>query len=200
MRKDLYETVDSSRALQILKDGNKRYVSGESLRQSDFSGDRSALAEKGQRPFAVIFGCSDSRLPPEIVFDLGIGQLFVVRTAGNVADAISIGSVEFAVASFGASLVVVLGHDKCGAVVSAINGGEFGPNIGAIISEIMPSLEKVRKAGGENIACLCENESIRSTVERLGDSPILAQYVQDKKLAIMGAKYNLATGEVDFDF
>ena len=200
MRKDLFEQVDSSQALQILKDGNSRYMAGGPLNQSDLTVARSALAEKGQRPLAVIFGCSDSRVPPEIVFDVGIGQLFVVRTAGNVADAISVGSVEYAVKYLHAPLVLVLGHQKCGAVAGAVAGGEHGPNIGAIISEIQPSLEKVRDGGAEGLAGRCEDENIRHTVSKLNSSPILAQHVRDKKLLIVGAKYDMETGEVNYDF
>ena len=200
MRKNLFEHVDSQSALQILKDGNKRYISGETLHQSDFTNARTALAEKGQFPLAVIFGCSDSRVPPEIVFDVGIGQLFVVRTAGNVADAISIGSVEYAVDFLHVPLVLVLGHQNCGAVAGAVAGVEHGPNIGAIISEIQPSLEIARSVGGDDIKNRCENENIRHTVSRLNSSPILFQYVRANKLMIVGTKYNLETGEVYFNF
>ena len=198
MRENLFEKVDSERALQILKEGNKRYIAGKTNYQADYSHDRSALAEKGQTPMAVVFGCSDSRMPPEIVFDVGIGELFVVRTAGNVADAISIGSVEFAVDNLNARLVLVLGHDKCGAVSGAIAGGTYGPNIDAIMREIMPSLEKVRAEGEHDLNCRCEDESIRRTVSKISESPILARYIDEGKLLVLGAKYNITTGEVDF--
>ncbi|MCL1828033.1 MAG: carbonic anhydrase [Oscillospiraceae bacterium] len=198
MRKDLFEKTDSARALQILKDGNKRYVTGNTLHGADYSHARSALAEKGQTPLAVVFGCSDSRVPPEIVFDMGIGELFVVRTAGNVADAISVGSVEFAVEHLHARVVLVLGHEKCGAVAAAVAGGEHGPNIGAIIREIEPSIERVRAEGGHDLNCRCEDENIRHTVSELGVSPILSRYVDEGKLLITGAKYNLISGEVNF--
>lgn len=199
MRENLFEIVDSARALQFLKDGNQRYVSGKTMRQSDDSRDRTELAEKSQRPFAAVFGCSDSRTAPEILFDVGIGQLFVVRTAGNVADAISIGSMEFAVSNFFVPLILVMGHEKCGAVAGAVSGADFGPNIGAIVREIQPSLEKMRSAGDEGVEQRCENENIRHTVAKLNSSPILSQYVKDKKLLILGAKYGLNTGVVNFD-
>jgi len=198
VRENLFRPTDSFSALQLLREGNRRYVTGRSLNPSDYSQARLELAAKGQYPFAVILGCSDSRVPPEIVFDVGIGQIFVVRTAGNVADAIAVGSVEYAAEHLHAPLIVVLGHKKCGAIAAAVSGGDHGPNIGAIIREIQPSLEKTRNKGEGDIACRCEDENIRHTVSKLHDSQIISQLVSDKKLTIVGAKYDLETGEVSF--
>jgi carbonic anhydrase len=190
--------MDSNSALQLLKDGNQRYVAGKPLYPMDYSQARAKLAEMGQHPFVVILGCSDSRVPPEIVFDVGIGQLFVVRTAGNIADAIAVGSVEYAAQHLHATLVVVLGHQKCGAIATALYGGNHGPNIGAIMREIRPSLEKTRSVGEWDIACRCEDENIRHTVSRLRSSKIIARLIDSKKLSVIGAKYELETGEVSF--
>jgi len=190
--------MDSFYALQLLREGNRRYMTGKSSITPDYSRERTKLAENGQHPFAVILGCSDSRVPPEIVFDAGIGQIFAVRTAGNIADAIAVGSVEYAVEHLKAPLVVVLGHEKCGAIATAVSGGNHGPNIEAIIREIQPSLEKTRRKGDKDIACRCEDENIRHTASKLRDSQIISQLIRDKKLTIVGAKYDLETGGVSF--
>ena len=197
-RNNHFEPKDSFGALQLLREGNRRYMTGKSSFPQDCSKERPDLAQNGQHPFAVILGCSDSRVPPEIVFDLGLGSLFTVRTAGNVADAVAVGSVEYAVQHLNVPLIVVLGHQKCGAVAAAISGGRHGPNIDAIIHEIQPSLEKVRGAKGKDIACRCEDENIRHTVSKLHDSEIISKLINDKKLTIAGAKYDLETGEVSF--
>jgi len=190
--------MDSFGALHLLREGNRRYMAGRSSLPTDYSRDRSELAENGQHPFAVILGCSDSRVPPEIIFDAGLGEIFTVRTAGNTADAIAVGSVEYAVQHLDARLVVVLGHEKCGAVAAAVSGGEHSPNIEAIIREIQPSLEKTRIKGERDIACRCEDENIRHTASKLRGSQIISQLIRDQKLTIVGAKYDLKTGEVSF--
>jgi carbonic anhydrase len=195
----LFDSIDSHGALQLLIEGNRRYVTGKSLNPMDYSQARVKLAEIGQHPFAVILGCSDSRVPPEIVFDVGIGQLFVVRTAGNIADAIAVGSVEYAVQHLHTPLVVVLGHHKCGAIAAALYGGDNSPNIGAIIREIQPSLEKTRSVGELNIASRCEDENTRHTVSVLHSSQIISRLIDSKKLLIIGAMYDMETGEVNFE-
>jgi carbonic anhydrase len=203
MRRNLFEKTDHILALELLKEGNRRYVEGKSHAIADTSETRRSLAEKGQVPFAVILGCSDSRVPPEVIFDYSKGQIFIVRTAGNVADAIAIGSVEYAVEYLHAKLVVVLGHSKCGAVAAAVSGEDYGPNIGAIIAEIEPSLNKVRSDmdgddESEDISCKCEDENIRRTADKLAQSDILDKHIADGSLKIVCAKYGLETGEVSF--
>jgi carbonic anhydrase len=196
-RDDLFERLGSQDALRLLKEGNRRFAQdAQAFAAGGLSQTRRLLAEKGQAPFAVIVGCSDSRVPPELAFDVGLGQLFVVRTAGNVADAIAIGSVEYAVAHLGCQLVVVLGHRQCGAVAAAIDGGDHGPNIAAIIAEIEPSLKAID--GEQDAASLCEDQNIRHTVGKLSDSQVLAASIAAGSLTIVGAKYDLASGVVDF--
>jgi len=190
--------MGSSDALQLLQEGNRRFMAGKPIHPVDFSQARFELAENGQRPFAAVLSCSDSRVPPEIVFDQGIGQLFVVRTAGNVADPIAIGSVEYAVQHLHTSLVVVLGHQQCAAVAAAISGGEHGTNIGAILREIQPSVQKTLSEGEEDVAGRCEGENVRHTVSKLRNSRILSQHIGEKKLMVVGAMYDLRTGEVSF--
>jgi len=205
VRKDLFQPTDSDHALELLKEGNRRFVEGQPLMTADISEIsevRRALSERGQIPFAVILCCSDSRVPPEVVFDVSVGQIFVVRTAGNVADAIAIGSVEYAVEHLGAKLIVVLGHEKCGAVAAAASGINYGPNIGAIIAEIEPSMRKLRAGAGggecESFNCKCENENVRHTALKLSNSDILKKHIDDKTLKIACAKYGLETGSVNF--
>jgi len=196
-RDDLFGAVDGAQALRLLQDGNRRFATGHPLGlPADTAATRRALAERGQFPFAVIVGCSDSRVPPEIVFDLGLGQLFVVRTAGNVADAFVLGSVEFAVTQLGARLVVVLGHHLCGAVAGAIEGGDHGPNLRAIVAEIQPSLDAARLT--DDVVTNCEDANIRHTLAKLKGSDVLADLAATGAVALIGAKYDVVTGEVDF--
>ncbi|MCL2504213.1 MAG: carbonic anhydrase [Coriobacteriia bacterium] len=190
--------VNSARALELLKEGNQRYVLGDSQSVSATPEVRHTLAAEGQSPFAAILGCADSRVPPEIIFDAGIGGLFVVRTAGNTADAIATGSVEFAVERLHVRLIVVLGHQDCGAVTAAVSGGTDSPNMAAIVAEIQPSLDEAREAEAEPTICKYEDANIRHTVSKLKGSPLLAQRVQDGSLKIVGSKYDLKTGEVCF--
>jgi carbonic anhydrase len=197
IRTDLFEKTDSQQALDLLRDGNQRHVHGLFTEvESDTTSVRQLLAQNGQRPFAVIVCCSDSRVSPELIFDVGLGQLFVVRTAGNVVDAIAIGSVEYAVEHLGVQLVLVVGHSGCGAVAAAVSGGDFGPNIGAIVAEITPSLAGV--AESDDVAAQCEDENIRHTVAKLRTSEILADVAAHRHLRIVGSKYDLASGVVDF--
>ena len=197
-RENVFELTTCDRALQLLKEGNSRYVSGKVLTPNFDVKDQ--LAEKGQAPFAIILGCSDSRVPPEIIFDVGIGQIFTVRTAGHIANAVTIGSMEYAVEHLKARLIVVLGHDKCGAVAASISGGDFGPNIGALISDIKPAVDVVRakEPGSDDILSECEDEHVRQTAAKLSESAIFKKYIDDKTLKIVGAKYELKSGKVVF--
>jgi len=197
-RNNLFELTSCDRALELLREGNKRFVSGKVL-TPDFD-VKSALAEKGQAPFAVILSCSDSRVPPEIIFDVGLGQIFTVRTAGHIANPVTIGSMEYAVEHLKSRLIVVLGHDKCGAVAASISGGDFGPNIGALVSDIKTAVDIVRakEPDSEDILGQCEDEHVRQTAAKLAESAIFKKYIDDKTLKIVGAKYNLKSGEVVF--
>jgi carbonic anhydrase len=132
-------STDGKAALKLLLEGNERYVS----EKRDYGGkDRARRAEtaSGQRPFAVVLTCSDSRVPPEIIFDCGIGDIFVVRVAGNVADDLVLGSIEYAVSHLGTPLVMVLGHTSCGAVTAALEGGGEGEYTGSIVELLAPAL------------------------------------------------------------
>jgi len=178
--------------------GNKRFVSGQSSPREVVK-TREGLA-KGQSPKVVVLGCADSRLSPELIFDKNLGELFVVRTAGNIADKIALGSMEYAVEHLHSSVIVVLGHEKCGAVAAAAEGGKMPTdNLKAIVKQIDPALKAHRKAGLEG--ALLAEKGVASNVEQsaadlLKNSPILKHEVEAGKVKIVKAVYHLASGEV----
>jgi carbonic anhydrase len=193
-------TASGEVSLQKLIEGNNRYTSGRLLTKDLGAGRREDLL-KGQNPFAVTVSCSDSRVPPELLFDQALGDLFVVRTAGNVVDEIAIGSVEYAVDHLHTPLVVVMGHENCGAVKAAVDGGEAEGSIGAIVEKIEPSLVKVKAAGaaGAQLYEAAADENIISTLRDLQKSPVIQHLLAKGKLALVGAKYHLGSGEVVFN-
>lgn len=171
------------------------------------------LAEKGQSPFAIVLTCSDSRIPTEIIFDQGFGDLFVIRVAGNVVAPSIIGSIEFAASSFGTPLCVVMGHSQCGAVKAAVHSEmehqETRPsNVDKVISKVRPAVQTVINTLGRPSKSLDSEKLIYlSTVENVYNSahaitrksPIIQELVDKKKLSIVSALYDLHTGEVDFN-
>jgi carbonic anhydrase len=183
-------------SLQKLMEGNKRHLAGEFTLLHRLEDQRIESA-KGQHPFAVILGCSDSRVPPEIIFDQTFGNLFVVRVAGNIVHAAGLGSIEYAVMHLRTPLVIVLGHTRCGAVAATIEGGEAPGHIYHIVEAIKPAVDAVQGQPGD----LLDNAvraNVRRTVGDLKSSyPVLAILVREGKLKIMGAYYNLDTGKVD---
>jgi carbonic anhydrase len=191
------QNLTQEEALQKLKDGNKRFVEGKSVRPRQ---DQSTIKElsKGQKPFAIIVGCSDSRVPSEIVFDQGLGDLFIVRTAGQVSAAASFGSIEFADRVLGAKLIVVLGHTSCGAVAAAVNVPDVPGHIVYLINEIKPAAEKVKGKPGDMVTNAIY-ENVRLQVQKFKDlEPVLAKDVREEKIKIVGAVYNLENGKVEF--
>ncbi|MDD4600739.1 Carbonic anhydrase [bioreactor metagenome] len=182
-------------AQDILIDGNKRFVS-ERYTDSQTGQARRIELTKGQNPFAVIISCSDSRVPPELIFDQGLGDLFVVRVAGNVLDAIELGSVEYAVEHLGTKLIVVLGHEKCGAVKAAIDdSAELPPNVKAITTKIQPAVAAAITAQSTNIHEAAIDANITNMVAILKADPVI---IHTKNVKILGAKYHLTSGEVEF--
>jgi carbonic anhydrase len=154
--RELIENADV--ALQMLKEGNERYLKGKLIQKESYSADRELL-EVEQDPYAVILTCSDSRVSPEIFFDQKLGDIFVVRNAGNVADTEALGSIEYAIEHLKTKLVVVCGHTHCGAVTAACSGGDFSPNIRRIIDLINPALEKggdIDKVTHNNVKIMVE--------------------------------------------
>jgi carbonic anhydrase len=195
-------------ALKRLREGNRRFVSGsrslDTLMSQRHRGD---LAE-GQEPFAIVLGCSDSRVPAEIVFDQGLGDLFVIRVAGNIVAPSQVGSVEFAAERFGTRVVVVLGHSMCGAVLATLeelrrpSEGQ-SPSLRSIVGRIRPAVEGLLAgAAGQDEATLVDRAvraNIRASVDRLRHgSPLLEELAARDGLLIVGAEYSLETGVVDF--
>jgi len=190
-------------ALQKLLKGNLRFIAnkGEACRRST-ARLRRKLAS-GQTPSAIILSCSDSRVPPELIFDQSLGEIFVVRVAGNVPDPVVLGSIEYAAEHFGASLLMVLGHKRCGAVIAAVKAqsGKAEGNLEAILQALAPAVDKARRdAKGKETSEVIEaavNNNITLAAQALyKNSPVLRTLVRKKKLTVVGAKYDLDDGTV----
>lgn len=194
--------ITADEALQKLLDGNKRYVEAQmtSNKLCDVSA-RGALA-KSQKPYAIVLSCSDSRVPPEIVFDKGLGEIFVVRVAGNVPDPVVLGSIEYAAEHLGSPLIMVLGHERCGAVTAAVDAkGKPEGNIGAIIKSIIPAVKQAKQeAKGKDKTELVEtaiNDNVKLVTANLTkQSTVLKHLVKEGKIRIVSAKYDLDDGKV----
>ena len=205
-------TVSAFVALDRLKQGNRRFVTGRGVREIRFEHSRRKELVDNQNPFAIILGCSDSRVPAELVFDQGLGDLFVIRVAGNIVMPSQIGSVEFAAEQFGTKLVVVLGHSRCGTVLATLDELEQAsearsPNLRHIVDAIRPSVEGLfeEDCGGhdgthsEQLVQAAVRANIRASVERLRNgSEILENLIRDEWLLVVGAEYSLETGIVEF--
>jgi carbonic anhydrase len=194
--------ISADDALERLREGNRRFVSGDGGQNiSGTQANRAELAE-GQNPFAIVLACSDSRVPVEIIFDQGLGDLFVIRVAGNVVAPSQIGSVEYAAAQLGTKLVVVLGHSNCGAVDATLK--ELGqeqalrsPNLRAIVDRIRPAIESLPGPDVSLHDAVVAN--IRQSVRRLQHSSLIVeQMLESGELAIVGAEYSIESGEVVF--
>ena len=184
-------------ALLRLKIGNAHFVDNLATRANKSAKRRAAVAD-GEKPFAIVVSCSDSRVGPEVVFDQGLGDLFVVRTAGHVVDSVGLGSIEYAVEQLGASLVVVLGHERCGAVAATVAGGPARGHLPAIVKAIKPAVAKGKKQPGDAVDNAVR-EHVRVVVAQLQKSgPVLAERVQAGQIKVLGARYDLDTGRVEF--
>jgi carbonic anhydrase len=188
---------ESAGALEALASGNERFVMGEPKHGHQTLERRSEVA-MGQKPFAVIVGCADSRVPPELVFDQGLGDLFVVRCAGNVLGDAGIGSIEYAVEHLGARLVVVLAHERCGAVDAVVKGGHLPGHIAAFEPAIEPVVADAMRAGGDVL-----DNAVRLNAQKIAHEletcePILSEFVHEEKLTVVAARYDLDTGEVEW--
>lgn len=188
-----------AKAFLALLEGNDRFVRGERSHPNQDADYRASLAP-GQRPFAVLFGCSDSRLAAEIIFDRGLGDLFVVRTAGHVSGPEVIGSIEYGVEVLGVPLVVVLGHDSCGAVTAAaeadLSGQAPAGYLGDVVDRVTPSVLAGRAAGLRTVDEFVDEHIRRTAAYLLGRSSLLAAKVAEGRCAVAGLSYRLADGTV----
>lgn len=186
-------------SLQKLMDGNKRYVEGK-LATKDLGDSKRKELSKGQKPFAIVVSCSDSRVPPEILFDQGIGDIFIIRVAGNVVDPIALGSIEYGAEHLNVPLLFILGHTKCGAVKATLEAkGEPEGNIGAIVKKIMPAAKKANKKGGtkDEILETAIQENVKNVYnDVMKKSKIIPHLVEEGKLKIVAGEYDITTGKV----
>lgn len=188
--------ISADQALNLLMEGNLRYTAGKAEHPRQ-SAERRAEVLGGQHPFAVILSCADSRVPPEVFFDQGIGDLFIIRNAGNIVDDVVLGSIEYAVEHLGVPLVLVLGHTKCGAVTATVSGGEAAGHIGSIVETIKPAVLASQNQLGDAVlnATLV---NVQLTVEAIKNSqPILAEFVAKGRLKVIGGIYHLDSGKVE---
>ena len=195
-------------ALERLREGNRRFAAGDSGLESRSARTHRGDPAPGQEPFAAILGCSDSRVPVEIVFDQGLGELFVIRVAGNVVAPSQIGSVEFAAERFGTRLVVVLGHSRCGAIQATLEqlqrpSENQSRNLHSIVDRIRPSVEGLLatelRRDPETLVRQAVRANIRASVSHLRHgSQLIEQLVRSSGLLVVGAEYSLETGVVDF--
>ena len=200
--------IPAREALQRLRDGNRRFVSNVRSHDSLAGEARRVEVAAGQEPFAIILGCSDSRVPAEIIFDQGLGDLFVIRVAGNIVAPSQVGSVEFAAARFSTNLVVVLGHSQCGAISATIEELQRpeenqSRNLRSIVDRVRPSVEALLATDLKHDLPALAEEAIRANIRASVDqlrhgSEVLEQLIREQGLLIVGAEYSLETGLVDF--
>lgn len=200
--------IPALEALQRLRDGNRRFASDARSSESLISPRRRAELTAGQEPFAAILGCSDSRVPVEIVFDQGLGDLFVIRVAGNIVAPSQIGSVEFVAERFKTRLVVVLGHSSCGVIQATLEQLQ-GPkergsrNVHSIVNRVRPSVEPLLETDLRNDYDALVHQAVRANVRASTNhlrhgSQVIEQLIQTESLLVVGAEYSLETGVVDF--
>lgn len=182
-------------SLNRLKEGNARFVADKLDGKLQNSSRRESLAG-GQQPYAIILGCADSRVVPELAFDTGLGELFVVRVAGNVANSSSIASIEYAVAHLGSKLIVVLGHQSCGAVTAAVAGGDNGYNLNHLLSHITPAIAASKE--GASVNDVTKKNAELTTAELKNRSEIIGNAIDKGDVKVVHAYYNLDSGKVDF--
>jgi carbonic anhydrase len=200
--------LSAAQALELLRQGNRRFVSDVRSPDRPSSQTRRRESAAGQEPFAIILGCSDSRVPAEIVFDQGLGDLFVIRVAGNIVAPSQIGSVEFAAARFGTRLVVVLGHSRCGAILATLEelgrpSKDQSKNLRSIVDRIRPSVEPLLATAIEQDPDALVQSAVRANIRASAShlrhgSEVLEQLIQRDGLLVVGAEYSLENGRVEF--
>ncbi|MDE2401166.1 MAG: carbonic anhydrase [Burkholderiales bacterium] len=200
--------ISAQHALERLQEGNRRFVTSLKTGQGLPSPTRPMELRQDQMPFAIILGCSDSRVPAEIVFDQGLGDLFVIRVAGNIVAPSQVGSVEFAASRFGTPLVVVLGHSRCGAILATIEelqqpAENQSRNLRSIVNRVRPSVQSLLdtdlRHDMDGLVHHAVRANVRASVDHLRHgSELLEQLIQQDGLRVVGAEYSLETGEVEF--
>ncbi|MBW4613744.1 MAG: carbonic anhydrase [Desmonostoc vinosum HA7617-LM4] len=186
--------ITPEQALKELLNGNQRFISRK-RKNPNQSYTRLQEVAKGQSPFASILGCADSRVPSEIIFDQGLGDLFVCRIAGNIATPEEIGSLEFGSLVLGSKVIMLLGHERCGAVEATIKGAEVPGQIGSLIEAIKPGVEQSKDQPGDKLENAIK-ANILVQIENLKKSPVLSELIKTNKLKIIGGYYDLDTGKV----
>jgi carbonic anhydrase len=195
--------IPAAEALRLLKEGNARYVEGKAQHPHQDRSRRALTAAQGQHPLATVLTCSDSRAPAEIIFDQGIGDLFVIRVAGNVAATDEIGSIEYAVDHLATPVVVVLGHTQCGAVTAVVDDTKLPPNIATLVAPIRPAVDKAREANPQAAKDVLLKAAITDNVwqaieDMLRLSPIIRDKVKAGQVQAVGALYDLDSGQVQW--
>jgi len=200
--------INAQDALERLREGNLRYSSNVRSLDALMSHTRRADLVAGQEPFAIVLGCSDSRVPAELVFDQGLGDLFVIRVAGNIVAPSQIGSVEFAATRYGTRLVVVLGHSQCGAILATLDelrrpAGNQSPSLRSIVDRVRPSVETLLatelRHDHDALVRNAVRANVRASVNQLRHgSQIIEQLIAEDRLLVVGAEYSLETGRVEF--
>jgi carbonic anhydrase len=188
-------TMSAEAALKLLLEGNQRFVAGK-LEHPNQTPDRRAEVAKGQHPFAAVLACSDSRTPPEIIFDRGLGDIFTVRVAGNVADKVVIESLDYSVKHLGVRVVMVLGHRRCGAVIAAVAGHEGEGDVGPMLSELRPAVAASKGMAGDPVENAVR-ENVKLVMKNLATSGELAAMVKSGELKVVGGIYDLDTGTIE---
>lgn len=193
-------SISPASALETLRAGNRNFTMG-FLRRSGTGPVSMAMNADGQKPFAVVLTCSDSRMSPELLFDCGVGDIFVLRTGGNVVDALVVGSIEYAVSVLNSPLIVVMGHTRCGAVQAAIAGEDLGGSIGLIIGKVKRAVDTVRErlpnVGGEELDYEVASENVRNGIGDLpAGSKMLRDCIESGRLRIVGAMCDITNGAV----
>lgn len=200
--------ISAAEALERLKDGNRRFISGQGGRDLDFENARRLELVEQQYPFAIVLGCSDSRVPLELIFDQGLGDLFVIRVAGNIVAPSQAGSIEFAAQKFAPPLVVIMGHSGCGAVEATIDdvlnpSAPLSPNLEQVVERIRPSVKALLDEEPEISRASLSGRAVRANVvsmtgRLIQESDLLKGRVNGGSLVVVGAEYSLETGVVDF--
>ena len=185
--------MNANQIQERLKEGNKRYVSD--LENPSSDKELRGSLTGGQQPFAIVLSCADSRVVPEMIFDCNIGELFVVRVAGNIANKSSIASIEYAVAHLNCKMILVLGHESCGAVTAAVNGGDNGPNLNHLTNHIANA---VHAGQGKELADVIKINAADNAKALASNSQIIGDAVVNNSVVIKSAYYNLGSGVVDF--